>query len=235
MKKLKSKIKFSKVTCIISAYNEEPRIGNVLKIVSNHNLINQVIVIDDGSTDKTLEVVNKFKNVELIINKKNMGKTKSVLKGIGKSKNNIVILLDADLIGLTNIEVSNLILPVLNNKVSVSLSLRKNSLLIFKLIGLDFISGERVFDKHLLGDLNVFKKNLPSFGFESYMNSILIANKLKIKSVYLKNVSHTRKSKKQVFFRGTINDFKMIIQIIKTIGFIGIFKQNISMLSLKSK
>ena len=36
------------VSCIIAAYNEEKRIGDVLKVVSTHPLIDKVVVVDDA-------------------------------------------------------------------------------------------------------------------------------------------------------------------------------------------
>ena len=51
----------NKVSCIIPAYNEESRIANVLKVVENHPILDEVIVINDGSTDKTADVIRRFK------------------------------------------------------------------------------------------------------------------------------------------------------------------------------
>ena len=89
-----------KVSVIIAAYNEEPRIAKVLTVVENDPLVDEVIVVNDGSSDKTAEVVKRFE-VTLIENEKNLGKTLSVKKGIAKAKNEVVLLLDADIVGLT--------------------------------------------------------------------------------------------------------------------------------------
>lgn len=43
----------NKVTCIIPAYNEERRIGQVLDVIVKHPGINEIIVVNDGSKDKT--------------------------------------------------------------------------------------------------------------------------------------------------------------------------------------
>lgn len=225
-------IKRDKISCIIAAYNEENRIGNVLNIVNKHPLIDEIIVIDDGSIDKTKEVIKRYKNVKLIEHKKNKGKLTAMINGLKKSRHEIILFLDADLIGLNQKNITELIMPVVSKKVDLSLSIRQNSSLIFKIIKLDFITGERVFNKKILGNLDDFS-SLPSFGFESYMNKIVIKSKLKIKTVNWSNVSHMRKAKKQGFVKGTINDIGMVFHIIKTIGFFGILKQNIKMLKLK--
>jgi len=80
-----------KVSVVIAAYNEEPRIAMVLSVVEDHPLIDEVIVVDDGSVDKTSDVVKRF-NVTLIENKINMGKTLSVKRGLEKIKNEVLIL-----------------------------------------------------------------------------------------------------------------------------------------------
>ena len=44
-----------KVVALIPAFDEEPRIGDVLKVVTAHQRIDEVVVIDDGSTDNTAQ------------------------------------------------------------------------------------------------------------------------------------------------------------------------------------
>ena len=61
----------------------------------------EILAIDDGSKDKTFEKLNKikqnYKNVKIYYNKRNMGKSYSIRKGLKKSKYNYVILTDSDL------------------------------------------------------------------------------------------------------------------------------------------
>ena len=65
------------------------------------------------------------------------------------------------------------------------------------------------------------------------MNKIIIENKLKIKIVSWKNISHARKSEKMGFIKGTLEDFSMFIQIVRTIGVYGIIKQIVKMSFLR--
>ena len=112
-----------KVSVIIAAYNEEPRIARVLSVLEDHPLIDEVIVVNDGSVDKTSDVVKRF-NVTLIENKINMGKTLSIKRGLEKSKNEVILFLDADLVGLTKQNINDLVNPVLDGQVEWTLSRR---------------------------------------------------------------------------------------------------------------
>src|SRR6266404_101392 len=98
-----------KVSCVIPAHNEAPRIANVLRAASSDPLIDEVIVIDDGSTDGTSEVVRKFPSVRLIALKKNAGKSNAIYEGITAAQGEFICMLDADLLGLTEEIVSKLI------------------------------------------------------------------------------------------------------------------------------
>lgn len=221
-----------RISCIIPAYNERKRIGSVLKTLQNHHLISEIIVVDDGSIDGTKDVVKKFRNIQLISHKKNKGKTQAIIAGIKKARGNLFMFIDADLQGLTQDNITALISPLIKNEADISISIRGNSLGLFKILGIDFISGERVFKKELLGNRKKLK-TLSGFGFESYLNKKVIEKKLRIKIVKWKNVSHARKSEKLGFIKGTIGDLSMIVEIIKTIGFFGMISQMIKMKALK--
>src|SRR3989344_705014 len=135
----------SRISCIIPAYNEGPRIGKVLRVACGHPLIGEVIVVDDGSKDNTKDIVKKFDKAKLIVNKKNLGKSKSMVAGIRRSRVDLLLFLDADLVGLNQKNIYDLIRPVLDGEADVTISFRKKALWLFKLIGMDSVSGERVF------------------------------------------------------------------------------------------
>jgi glycosyltransferase involved in cell wall biosynthesis len=88
------------LSIIIPCYNEENTIGKVIsKIIDKKNLNKEIIVIDDGSTDKTIRILeNDYANkIILIKNDKNYGKGYSLRRGINKSLGDIILIQDSDL------------------------------------------------------------------------------------------------------------------------------------------
>jgi glycosyltransferase involved in cell wall biosynthesis len=170
--------------------------------------------------------VRSFKKAKLVLQEKNQGKTKALQTGFKKTKNTWVLLLDADLKNLRPEDVTALLNPVLKNKADVSMSIRANSLAIMKWIGLDFVSGERVFNKNILSGHEKELQKLPRFGFEVFLNALFIKKQLRIKPVRWAHVTHARKSEKMGWFKGRWAETKMIGEIIKTIGLRKIISQN---------
>lgn len=211
-----------KVSCIISAYNEGPRIANVLRAVVGHPLIKEVIVVDDGSKDDTSKIVLGFKDVKLIGDKQNHGKSHSMLEGCNKAKSDLVMFIDADLVGLTKDNITNLIEPVSKGLVDMTMSMRKNTILIYKLLGHDFISGERVMKRETAKKI---LKKVFGFGAEVRINQYFLQNKLKFMVIKWPNVAETIKEKKVGLLRGVIKDIMMCKQIFSALPFYLVFKQ----------
>lgn len=222
-----------KISCIIPAYNEEKRLGAVLEVVTIHPLIDEVVVINDGSKDKTQSIINSFSNIKIINNLKNSGKSASIYLGIKESTGDYLLFIDADLIGLKIENITALINPVKNNLSDVSISLRINSPWPWRFIGLDYISGERVLSKKLVEDKLEQIKNLPGFGLEVFLNSLIIENKQKIAVVRWDNVRSPFKYQKFGILKGVMGDIKMIVEIFKVISPLGALKQISNMLNLK--
>ena len=156
-------------------------------------------------------------------------------KGIEESEHDLLMFLDADILTITSDDITELLKPVLENRSDVSISLRKNSYLIYKAIRLDFVSGERVIPKKfLINQIDKIKK-LPGFGIEVFINRIIIENDLRIKVVKWDNVTIERKTGKVGFWKGTINDFLMIGEIMKVISFKEVITQNYKLLKLSKK
>ncbi|MEI7425888.1 MAG: glycosyltransferase family 2 protein [Candidatus Moraniibacteriota bacterium] len=221
------------ISCIIPAYNEESRIGNILQVACGHPLIAEVIVIDDGSKDQTCKIVEEFNKAKLIKHEKNKGKSRAILTGIAKAKCEIIFLLDADLLKLKSQNITELIDPVISGEADIAISLRKNAPWPYRKIGLDFISGERVFRKKILAKHIEKIAQLPAYGFEVYLNKLIIKNKLKLKIVFWQNVISPWKHQKGNLWTGIRGEIMMSWQILKTISIFEIIYQIIKMLTLK--
>jgi len=98
-------VEFPKYSIIIPAYNESARIPatleSVVAAVRLHQWPAEVIVVNDGSTDSTAQLVRNFSlhapEVRLLENPGNRGKGYSVRAGILNAKGDIVMFTDADL------------------------------------------------------------------------------------------------------------------------------------------
>lgn len=219
---------------MIAAYNEEPRIAEVLKVVEHHPLIDEVIVVNDGSKDNTSKVVKKF-HVKLIENKKNIGKTLSVRRGIEAAKNDLIMLLDADLRGLNNDSIVKLAQPVLDNRVDWALSLRDNSAGFMKLAKMDWISGERIIPKELLSDKLIWSRPDICYGLETLMNKSLLSRNKTFCSVYLPNLTIISKSEKNGLTKGIVGEIRMFGQILRVLPLFKILGQFFEMAYLNHK
>jgi succinoglycan biosynthesis protein ExoO len=87
------------VSVIIPAYNAENYIEKAIQSVLEQTYPNfEVIVIDDNSTDRTVDVVREFRDerIKLLVNEQNMGPSYSRNRGIIEAKGEWIALLDSD-------------------------------------------------------------------------------------------------------------------------------------------
>lgn len=216
------------VSCIIPAWNEADRLGGVLDAVIGHPELIEVIVVDDASADATANIAHE-KGAQVVRHCRNRGKSAAVASGLEAAQGDLILLLDADLIGLTAAHVSQLIAPVRDHKADASISLRANAPLLWRTIGLDYISGERVFARSLCIDQIDRIRTLGGFGLEVFFNDIWISHHLKLRVVALP-ISSPMKAKKQGLVPGLVNDICMIRDIVKTVG---VWRVGVQILSLR--
>lgn len=92
------KFNSSNLSIIIPLFNEEKSIGDLLKKITKHKLLQnaEIIVIDDGSTDKSVEIVEKYPNVYLVKHRMNQGYGAAITTGIKHAKRDFLVWVDSD-------------------------------------------------------------------------------------------------------------------------------------------
>lgn len=107
-----------KITIIIPAYNEEKRILRTLMQIKEYLKKREedfeIMVIDDGSTDNTVKIVENFNlKIAILRNEKNKGKGYSLKRGMLASKSDVTLFMDAD--SSTKIEEFDKFFPYMND------------------------------------------------------------------------------------------------------------------------
>src|SRR3712207_1109369 len=155
---------------IIPAYNESDRIIKTLDGIAGIEDIDEIIVIDDGSSDDTASLLSQYKLDKLIFKEQpsNKGKGKALERGLEliNPKSQVVVFLDADVME-TSAEVVKIIKPVVDGECDVAIArfrpakkkggmgfvkrLAKES--VFKMTGVELnstISGQRAFKREVI-------------------------------------------------------------------------------------
>jgi glycosyltransferase involved in cell wall biosynthesis len=88
------------LSIVVPAYNEEATLGAVVqKLLRLPNLL-EVIVVDDGSKDRTAEIASQLagqhSQIRLLRQDRNRGKTQAVITGIAATRGDVVVIQDAD-------------------------------------------------------------------------------------------------------------------------------------------
>lgn len=155
-----------KVSAIVPVYNEVNTVSEVLDFLTDSALIDEVICVDDGSTDGSKELLRRYgRSIIFIDLEKNKGKGFALASGIESAKGDIVVFFDADLLNLSTQHIESLIGPLLEGEAHGVLGYPGTEEGTFSKL-----TGERAYFKEdLLEHLPYMKKT--RFGVEIYLNS----------------------------------------------------------------
>jgi len=134
------------LSIIIPAYNEEKTIQQLLRNVdavdlSKYKTTKEIIIVDDGSRDKTVEKIQELeKPYVLIRQEKNKGKGAAIRRGIQQATGDIILIQDADLEYDPN-DYGNLIEPIITGKAKVVYGSRRLQKTNVQYSGLSFYLG----------------------------------------------------------------------------------------------
>lgn len=226
-----------KISGIVPAYNEEKTIENVLKVLRSSPLIDEIIVVSDGSSDKTICIVkNFFPKIKLISLSKNRGKANALIIGSKAAKNQILFFCDADLTNLKTSHIKILVKPVVEKKVRMvigvqeymnpfrdklwyrkmfpnknySIKMSKNNKINEFILGL---GGEKVLFKSDFLKIDKIKDS--GYGIEHKIINYFKERKLPFNYKILKGVGHLHKAEKWGVVKGSLIDLKSYLIFIK--------------------
>lgn len=158
-----------KISVVVPVYNEEKTVAEVLDILTGSQKLDEIICVNDGSTDGSFDKISRFKGkIKIITFKKNRGKGAALAKGVEKSRGEVVVFLDSDLINLRATTVCLLAETLINKKLDVVLGSIQN---INKDYNLEFdtLTGQRAYWRQdLLPHLVQIKP--VRLGVETYLN-----------------------------------------------------------------
>lgn len=172
-----------KISLIIPAYNEEKYIGDCLDyaIKNSNGKFFEIIVVDNASTDKTVEILKKYKDVR-VIREEHKGVSKARQRGFIEAKGNILVFIDSDCrIGSLWLEKilkefnkdQNLValsgpykyfdLSFLQN-IFANLGWWLSAPIAYRLVGYMVLGGNFVVKKEILNEIGGFDTNISFYG-----------------------------------------------------------------------
>ncbi|MFZ5845585.1 MAG: glycosyltransferase family 2 protein [Patescibacteria group bacterium] len=203
-----------KLSVVIPVYNEERTIASIVQILLSWGKAREIIVVNDGSTDRTFKALAQFKkDIKLISRRENRGKGYSLAEGVRASGGQLLMFMDGDVVGLTHRDLDKMVNPVLRGAADMLIAVT-NCTRIGTLAPFDSINGERVlWKKNIIGHLAKFHH--VGNGVEFVIND-LHQNK-RVKTIKLPHVYILSKVEKAAVPEAMLGYIKEVGQFLKAI------------------
>lgn len=207
-----------KVAAIIPAFNEETTIGDVITTLTQVDLIAEIVVVSDGSDDRTAEVAER-RGAKVIIHRENLGKAAAMKTGFEATVSPIVLFLDADLIGLSPMHVRSLLLPVLRGEADMTVGVFDEGRITTDLAQLlaPYLSGQRGVRREIVEEMfrHEIDADVCRFGIEVALTRHINNRGYRTVEVPLEEMSHRMKEEKLGLVKGVKARIKMYYEILK--------------------
>jgi glycosyltransferase involved in cell wall biosynthesis len=209
------------IAAILPTYNEEFNVSGVLEVLRATSMLDEIILVDDGSTDNTAEILNQTatidRRVRVIQHGKNRGKGQAIFSGWAATNASILLLLDADLKNLNPEHIQALLAPVIEHRADMTLGLfhgghRSTD---FSHWLTPFLTGQRGVRAELLK--YVSRDAAAGYGFEVALTVAAGQQKFRTRVVALKGVWHPSSEYRteRGYWNGNLTRFRMYGQVIR--------------------
>jgi glycosyltransferase involved in cell wall biosynthesis len=202
----------AQVAAVLPAYNEEATIAGVVAALRACPLISEVVVVSDGSTDATAARA-RAAGARVVELPENLGKGGAMRAGLASTTAEVVVFLDADLVGLTPAHVRDLVEPVLSGRTDMAVGVFEG--------GRPFIDLAQALAPHLSGQRAVRREvveevptmDVSRFGVEAALTRYIRRQGRPVEEVVLRNVTHRTKEEKLGLVKGFAARMKMYWEI----------------------
>jgi len=202
---------------VIPAFNEADYVRPVLEVVRQVAGLTRIIVVDDGSTDGTAEVVRAASSgdprIQAIRLPGNYGKAAAIVTGIAFSECDLIVLVDADLVGLRPQHIEDLIAPVRSGEYAMALGLFRRGRFQTDIshVLTPYLSGQRCLRWPLFRTTP--ELGTARAGVEVALSLHAWRSRLPVKRVPWRGVTHVMKTEKAGRVRGLWQHLRMFAEI----------------------
>ncbi|MFA6451139.1 MAG: glycosyltransferase family 2 protein [bacterium] len=202
------------VAALIPAYNEERTIRHTIHVLQHVPEINEIIVVNDGSQDRTAEIVAEELGVILVNLPENRGKGGAIRAGVDRTNAEVILLLDADLIGLSRQHVTDLLAPVTDGRAQTTMGVFSGGrpMTDFAQKIAPKLSGQRAILRNILNKIDIADAR---YGVEVAINLYLEDHNIDIYEVELANLTHHTKEEKLGLLKGVTARVVMYYDVVK--------------------
>ena len=198
------------ISAIIAAYNEEKTIADVLGALTRNKLIDEVIVVSDGSTDATVDIARSFE-VTTIALRENRGKGYAMRLGVDYARHDILFFVDGDMLNVTDEHIESLVRPVLRGVCDMNIGVRnrgpvRNFLHLQMKVG-PVLSGIRVMRREVWDTVPV--RYQERFKIEAALNFFCSQAGFRQQQTIIHNLGHLMKEEKRGLWPGLTSRWEM--------------------------
>ncbi len=201
------------VAAVVPAFNEAGGIEKVLSVLQQVDCLSEIIIVDDGSVDNTLEIahhtVRSNPRMRIIHHETNMGKGYALFSGWRATDAECLLFIDADLQNLTQAHVQDLINPVREHQAQMTYGLFRGGHwdTDFSHFIAPWLTGQRCLRRELLE--GVPEEAAQGYGFETALTLAAHKHKWVSRCIRMQGVSHLVKERHRGLLKGIQNRASM--------------------------